>query len=476
VVKGSMRRWLTVVATAAAVCGVGATGAQAKPAAITVCAHGCRFATIQSAVNATGRNATIRVAPGTYREEVLITGHHHDGLTIQGTGKTPDAVVLQGKNAHIQGSPAQDGVEGDGVNNLTLENMKAVNYQSNGFFITNARGYLLKNLVAGFEKSYGLYTYRSVGGRMTEDIGYGNGDSGFYVGGTPFQKHPVWTTIDHDSSYENVLGYSGTNSKYIIIRNSRFYNNGSGVAPNTLITEPDQPADDGIIEDNQIFWNNFDYYRPGSPVHTVSGGLSGSDNGNYPIGVGVILFGTTNWTVKNNTIFGNFLWGLGSFSNPLQQAVKEGGKTIPNKAINNDNHVTGNTLGAGGRDLNGRDFFNDGSGTGTCFAHNSGKLTYEVAGSGKFTNYPTYLPAPYNVFTGAIKPDKTVSYLYPTCPKLNGSKGAIGDIPQDLGVIGAVSLIPKAVNQDTFWTIHSHPAFDGLTPYTGPPAKLPQQG
>ena len=56
----------------------------------------------------------------------------------------------------------------------------------------------------------------------------------------------------------------------------------------------------GIIENNLIFWNNFDYYRPSSPVKTVSGGV-GTEPANYPIGAGVILFGTTNWTVKNNS-------------------------------------------------------------------------------------------------------------------------------------------------------------------------------
>ena len=88
--------------------------------------------------------------------------------------------------------------------------------------------------MAGFEHSYGLYVFRCIGGRMTQSVGYGNGDSAFYVGGTPFQAHPQTTTLDHDTGYENVLGYSGTNSKYIVIRDSEFYNNGAGVVPNTL--------------------------------------------------------------------------------------------------------------------------------------------------------------------------------------------------------------------------------------------------
>ena len=445
---------------------------------LTVCHHGCVYTTIPSAVDHSGPGATVDIRPGVYREEVLVSGHRHDGLTIRGTGSTPDAVVLQGKGARIQGNPAQDGVEGDGVDNLRLENMKAVNYASNGFFITNARGYLMSHLVAGFEKSYGLYVYRSIGGRMTRSVGYGNGDSAFYVGGTPFErKHPVWTTLDHDTGYENVLGYSGTNSKYIIIRDSRFYNNGAGVVPNTLVSEPDQPADTGIIEHNQIFWNDFDYYRPGSPVHTVSSGLSGSSGANYPIGIGVILFGTTNWTVKDNSIFGNFLWGVGSFSNPLQPAVKRKGQpTITNQAINNDNHVRANTMGAAMHDPNGSDFFNDGSGRGTCFSDNGSAVTYEMAGAGRFTTYPTYLPPPFSSFTGPVTADQSVAQLYPACPKLGGSGKAIGDIPQDVAVLAAVTLVPKPSDQAGFWIRHPHPKYAGLTPYTGPPAQLPQRG
>jgi hypothetical protein len=475
----SIRRLAPVAAVATTALLGGSGLAQAKT--LTVCKHGCVYTTIQKAVNNSGRNAVIDVQPGKYVEGVIVQGHKHDGLTIKGTGSKPDAVLLEGKNAHFHlgGSTglAQNGVEGDNVNNLTLENMKAERYATNGFFINNCHGYLMKNLVGGFEHSYGMYVFKCVGGRMTQSVGYGNGDSAFYVGGTPFQKHPKTTTLDHLTGYENVLGYSGTNSKYIVIRDSTFYNNGAGLAPNTLQSEPYQPASSGIIEHNEIFWNNFDYYRKGSPVHTVSSGLSSSDNGNYPIGVGVVLFGTTNWTVKDNDIFGNFLWGVSSFSNPLAQPIKKKGQpTIPNDAINNRNHVLANVMGAGGKDLNGRDFYNDGSGAGTCYAGNKGKLTYEMAGSGKFASYPTYLPSEFSSFKGAIKADQTVSYFYPTCPTLHGSGNVIGDVPQVLGVIGAVSLIPKPVDQDTFWHVHSHPARKGLTPYTGPPAKLPQQG
>ena len=282
---------MVALAVAVAIAAPVAQAKKAAPKVLTVCKHGCVYTTIQKAVNAAGRKATIKVKPGKYVEGVIVSGHKYDGLHIIGVGKKPSDVVLEGRHARGPGGAAQNGIDGENVNNLDLENFKAEHFAANGVFINTCHGYLMKNLVAGFNHSYGLYVFKCVGGRMTKSVGYGNGDSAFYVGGTPFEKHPVTTTLDHLTGYENVLGYSGTNSKYILIRDSEFYNNGAGVVPNTLASEPDEPATSGVIEHNLIYWNNFDYYRPGSPVATVSGGV-GSKRANYPIGAGVILFGT----------------------------------------------------------------------------------------------------------------------------------------------------------------------------------------
>ncbi len=143
---------------------------------------------------------------------MIISGHKHDGLHIIGLTKDPAKVLIEGKNAKGPGGAAQNGIEGDSANNLVFENMKAEHFAANGFYVNQCTGYLFKNLVGAFEHAYGLFAFRCVGGRMTQSVGYGNGDSAFYVGGTPFQKHPVWSSVDHDTGYENVLGYSGTNS------------------------------------------------------------------------------------------------------------------------------------------------------------------------------------------------------------------------------------------------------------------------
>ncbi len=214
--------------------------------------------------------------------------------------------------------------------------MWARNYATNGFFVRdsdpanndpkiNCKDFLFKNLIASFNRSYGLYAFGCEGGRITKSVGYGHGDSAIYIGGTPFQnKNPDWTKIDHNEMYENVLGYSGTNSKYVNLVDNNVYNNGAGIVPNTLDSEPFEPAATGKIHNNNIFWNNFNYYLPDSPVKTVSGGLGTVDLGggnvvtlNYPTGIGVILFGVDGWKVYDNQIFGNFKYGSAAFSDPF---------------------------------------------------------------------------------------------------------------------------------------------------------------
>jgi hypothetical protein len=424
-----IRRLAGAGAMLVAACLVLAVGAQAKSKTLTVCKHGCLYSTIQGAVNHSGKNATIQVKPGKYIEGVIVSGHKHDGLRIIGMTKNPARVLIEGKNAKGPGGAAQNGIAGDGVNNLVLENMKAEHFAANGFYVNHCSNYLFKNLIAGFEHAYGLFAFRCVGGRMTRSTGYGNGDSAFYVGGTPFESKPVETFIDHDIAYENILGYSGTNSKYVTIENGQFYNNGTGIAPNTLVSEPDQPTEDGVIKNNLVFWNNFDYYRKTSPVKTVSSGV-GPIRIQYPVGVGVLIFGGTGWVIKDNSIFGNFLIGATTVSDPTNST---------NKAINNDNQFIDNNMGAAFNDTNGTDFFNDGSGRGSCFANNGAVTLYSAA-------------------------DAPDSQLYPTCPATTGSGTTTGD-PDQLKVIAGI--VSQTTGQESFWHVHPHPARPGVKPFEG---------
>jgi len=271
-----------LLGTLAAPAVAGKGGGQKKKQAMKtfeVCKHGCRFRTIQMAVDAAGSfkakkknakaQAVVVVRPGKYVEGVVLDGTQRtksfDGLTIKGAKKDRKKVVLEGKNAKGELGAAQNGIEAISVDGLVLENMWARNYQSNGFFIHAANeggqhcdGYKMNNLLTSANRSYGLFAKNCFGGKMTNSAGYHHGDSAFYVGETPCdskawtnhgvapppkpcQRKPKWTLLKNDRSYENVLGYSGTNSKYVKIVDSAFYNNGAGIVPNTLDSEGFEP-------------------------------------------------------------------------------------------------------------------------------------------------------------------------------------------------------------------------------------------
>ena len=101
-----------------------------------MCKHGCRYTTIQKAVNASGKNATINVKPGKYVEGVIVSGHKHDGLHIIGVEQEPrPRSSSRARTPRARAAPPRTGSRATSVNNLVLENMKAEHFAANGFFI-----------------------------------------------------------------------------------------------------------------------------------------------------------------------------------------------------------------------------------------------------------------------------------------------------------------------------------------------------
>jgi hypothetical protein len=196
---------------------------------------------------------------------------------------------------------------------------------------------------------------------MTDSEAFYHNDAGFYVGQTPPQTKPKRTTLKNLVAWGNVLGYSGTNSRYVTITKSKFFNNGVGLVPNVLESEKFMPHEDNAIVDNDIFWNNFDYYQK-APFPLRSGAVG---NTLYPVGTGVLLFGGRTTKVEGNRFYGNYLVGYGQIS---QFLLKPENMAL---GVLEGNEVKNNTFGlAGGADKNGRDMFYDGSGSKNCFEGN----------------------------------------------------------------------------------------------------------
>ena len=224
----------------------------------TVCQKGCKFKTIQAAVDKSKKGDTVRVKNGTYRESVKVTGAKRSYLKLIGNAKKPGKVVLKG------GDKKQNGVFVNGADEVTIRGFKAQDYTANGFFFVNVVGYTARDLIAAKTGVYGIYAFNSKGGTMRDSEAYYNNDAGFYIGQTPAQVKPIRSIVTNIDSWGNPLGWSGTNMRYVTITNSRFYNNAAGIVPNALDSEKFPPAEDNIIRGNEIFWNNFNFHK-GAP-------------------------------------------------------------------------------------------------------------------------------------------------------------------------------------------------------------------
>jgi hypothetical protein len=326
------------------------------------------FPTIQTAVNEARPGETVKVAPGTYREAVKIVGAKKRYIKLVGDPKAPEKVLLEAKGMKKSGA---NGVLINGADEVTVNGFTARHYSANGFFAVNVNGYTFTNLRAYLVGVYGVYAFNSIGGSITDSEAAWNNDAGFYIGQTPPQTKPVRSIVRNITSYGNVLGWSGTNMRYVTISKSKFYNNGVGVVPNALSSEKYAPAEFNVITDNDIFWNNFNYYA-GAPFKL---GKPAADSTPYPIGIGVLLFGGRHNQIDNNRIFGNWLGGAGMIQQFLLDKVPDAKDLVGNS-------ITNNQFGLNGTDLNGRDISYDGNGTDNCAGGNIGvQVTVPADGS-----------------------------------------------------------------------------------------------
>ncbi len=152
---------------------------------------------------------------------------------------------------------------------------------------------------------YGIFVSNASGpGAITHSYVSNMADAAYYVGACQRLCHAL---LSHDVGTNSALGYSGTNAGgRLVIRDSLFSRNRTGIAPNSLNNDDAPPPQDGrcpntktsctVIEHNLIIGND----NPDVP-------LSGLQPA---IGAGVELSGGMYDTVRYNVIKNQGSWGV----------------------------------------------------------------------------------------------------------------------------------------------------------------------
>lgn len=274
------------------------------------------YPTIQQAVDAAQPGQIILIAPGVYHEAVRVKTA---GITIRGENR--NTVILDGQ------FQLPNGIEVE-ANNVVVENMTARYYAGNGFYWAGEEdashplsGFRGSYLTAYANGDYGIYAYNFQNGEFDHSYAAGSPDSGFYIG----QCYPCNAVIDHVVSEWSALGYSGTNAGgNLIIRDSIWRNNMTGILPNTLDSEERPPEHQTVVFNNDVYDNNNDQ-APTKPLEYpligtgigVPGGVGNviisnrvRDQSNY----GIIVIGNIDdnfWIPSDNRVIGNVVTNSG---------------------------------------------------------------------------------------------------------------------------------------------------------------------
>ena len=195
---------------------------------------------------------------------------------------------------------------------------------------------------------------------MRRDSARGTTTRGFYIGQTPKQTKPIRSIISDVVSYGNVLGFSGTNMRYVTITKSKWFNNGVGHRPERS-RQREVPAAGGERHHRQRHLLEQLRLLQGRAVQAAAAGATGDVP--YPIGVGVLLFGGRN-NVRTTASTATGCSARACSSSSCSRSPMHG--TLVG------NQITDNQFGLNGTDLNGRDLFYDGNGRTTASSGNTG--------------------------------------------------------------------------------------------------------
>jgi len=299
--------------------------------------------TLPQAVAQAAPGDTIILSAGTYPGGVVVPAAKHD-LTIRGDDR--NAVVLDGANERPHGIV----VHADGVSIL---NLSIHDFKLNGLYWEGADRYRASYVTVWNVGGYGIYAEDGEQGVIDHMYVSGAADAAYYIG----ECKPCGATVSHVVAKLSAVGYSGTNSSDVVIRDSLWDRNGVGLLPNTYENEARAPQAGMTIVRNTVTGSG----RAPVPIRTPLAGF---------VGIGIAVAGGNANTITRNRVVRSERYGIAVFPT-ARFVVFDPGTPEPGPPWRpRGNRVTRNLVTGSGRpDL----ALALGSGKRNCFSRNAAR-------------------------------------------------------------------------------------------------------
>jgi hypothetical protein len=430
----------------------------------------CRFEHMQAAVDAvTTRGTNIYVLPGTYREEPSHNppcSREYDGgvvdyplivscgqvinlvtiagdstvdteevdcnqlcdLQIEGTGERMEDTVLRGGFTADGDWIKHNGMKADRADGFFVRNLTFELFRENGVYVHETDGYAADRINARHNDLYGILSFTSDHGVISNcDASY-NGDSGIYPGSAadvnadnpdtgPLSRWAV--EIFGCRTHHNALGFSGTAGNSVYFHDNEVFANAAGYVTDSFVGgHPGMPQDHAWLTRNKIYGNNSNYFK--EFVHSGRCNDKPAERGYgegtvcpafpVPVGTGILIAGGNANFVNENLIYDN--WRAGAMLFWVPGAVR--GDYAPGEQYDTSNHnrFSANRLGfhpAGVTQPNGVDFSWDEQGVGNCWGDN-------VSATGEVTDDTQLVPLPDCSAGGSASPIGNVAKTAQNAP------------------------------------------------------------
>lgn len=308
---------------------------------------------IQDAVNAARPGDIITVMPGTYYENVLITKR----LTLRGWGaetviKPPAKPTAAAPSRAATACSQADtgicvmGTEGQPVQGVNIRSLTVSGFKRNGIWASYTDRLSVERVISERNGTWGIAQERSTRGLFRDNVARDNTESGIFIANTVEREGGAVDTlgavIRNNTLTGNRIGVTVRRVRNLSVNGNTLTGNCGGVF---VVGDEGEPgAGDMIIRGNRIHENN-KFCKGNSRLPDIQG-------------VGIVLTGAEETTVRANSIRGN----VGS--SPLSGGVLLFKSFVG--ATNTDNVIQDNVV----RDNRPADLADQGTGSGNQFLRN----------------------------------------------------------------------------------------------------------